>query len=52
MFTRLLCLFLLLSAIAESKPLKQAKIIKALNCGLKEGFSKIDETKYENVLYR
>lgn len=46
MITRLFCLLLLFSAIAYSKPLKQAKIIKALNCGLKEGFSKIDETKY------
>ena len=46
MITRLFCLLLLFSVIAYSKPLKQAKIIKALNCGLKEGFSKIDETKY------
>ena len=34
------------SDLGRVKPLKQAKIIKALNCGLKEGFSKIDETKY------
>lgn len=46
MFTKLICLLLALTAISFSKPLKQAKIVKALNCGLKEGFSKIDETKY------
>lgn len=33
------------------KPLKVAKIIKAVNCGLKDGFTRGDgDFKYENVI--
>lgn len=40
MFTKFLCVLLLLLSTIYSKPLKSTKIIKALNCGLKEGSTK------------
>lgn len=49
MITKLLCLILALSVLSEAKPLKATKIIKALNCGLKEGSTKGEDIKYESV---
>lgn len=42
--------FFLLVVLSSSKPLKQAKIVKAVNCGMKEGSIKSDDIKYESVL--
>jgi hypothetical protein len=50
MYTKLLCLFVGLAILSQSKPFKATKIIKAINCGLKEGSTKGDsDLKYENV---
>lgn len=46
MFKKVLCLILALAVLSQAKPLKATKIIKALNCGLKEGTTKIDDLKY------
>ncbi len=40
MFTKFFCVLLVLALTVYSKPLKPTKIIKALNCGLKEGSTK------------
>jgi len=50
---KLLYLFLafVLAFTVSSKPLKVSKIIKAINCGLKDGYTRGDgDFKYENVI--
>lgn len=49
MAPKYVCIFLLLVALCACKPLRQAKIVKAVNCGLKEGFTKSEDIKYESV---
>lgn len=41
--------FLCLLVLSSSKPLKQTKIVKAVNCGMKEGSIKSEDIKYESV---
>lgn len=44
-------LALVLALGFDCKPLKVAKIIKAVNCGLKDGYTRGDgDFKYENVI--
>ena len=42
--------FFLLVVLSSSKPLKQTKIVKAINCGMKEGSIKSEDIKYDSVL--
>lgn len=50
MSTKLICLIFVLLIITQSKPLKATKIIKAINCGLREGSTKGEgDFKYDNV---
>lgn len=47
MYTKLMYIFVSLAILSQSKPFKAAKIIKAINCGLKEGSTKGDsDLKY------
>lgn len=50
MSIKYVCTLTLLALHVSSMPLKQAKVVKALNCGLKEGSTKSDDIKYESVL--
>jgi len=50
MYTKILCVILGLAILCQTKPLKPTKLIKAINCGLKEGSTKGDgDVKYDNV---
>ena len=42
-------ILILLVAFSDAVPLKQSKVIKAVNCGLKEGYTKSDDIKFESV---
>ena len=49
-FFELACVMAILFSITNSKGLKQSKIVKAINCGSKEGSVKSDgDFKYEHV---
>ncbi len=51
-FFELVCLLSILFSFGDSKTLKQSKIVKAINCGSKEGSIKSDgDFKYEHVYY-
>jgi len=48
-FFELACVIAILFSITNSKGLKQSKIVKAINCGSKEGSVKSDgDFKYEH----
>lgn len=49
MWAKYVWILALLAALSSTKPLKQSKIIKAINCGLREGSTRTDDIKYENV---
>jgi hypothetical protein len=50
MYTKLIFVFLGIILATQEKPLKPTKLIKAINCGLKEGTTKGDgDLKYDSV---